>query len=131
MSSPEARRVPEIRPAFPDLPEPRRFAWFAFLMQRQLVKDALKASAFRDAILLQGWVRTRRYAKGFSFVELNDGSCLKSMQVVIDAARPDYPQVARAHTGTAIEVRGRLVASQGQGQKWEVAADTFRIVGEA
>ncbi|MEY4688840.1 MAG: Asparagine--tRNA ligase, partial [Verrucomicrobiota bacterium] len=50
---------------------------------RTLVKDALHAAAApADPILLQGWVRTRRDAKGFSFIELNDGSCLKGVQVI-------------------------------------------------
>jgi len=47
-------------------------------MQRTLVKDALNATQPSDSILLQGWVRTRRDAKAFSFIELNDGSCLKA-----------------------------------------------------
>lgn len=101
-------------------------------MTRTLVKDALHASAPMDAILLQGWVRTRRDAKAFSFIELNDGSGLKGIQVIANATLPNYStEVATAHTGAAVEVRGRLVASQGQGQKWEVIADTFTVVGGA
>ena len=100
-------------------------------MQRTLVKDALHASEPRAAILLQGWVRTRRDAKSFSFVELNDGSCLKGMQVIVDASLPDYAAVARAHTGASVEVQGRLVESKGQGQKWEVVAEKFAVIGEA
>jgi asparaginyl-tRNA synthetase len=100
-------------------------------MQRTLVKDALNATAPCDALLLQGWVRTRRDSKAFSFVELNDGSCLKGLQVVVDATLPDYPNVARAHTGASVEVRGKLVASQGAGQKWEVVASEFKVIGEA
>jgi asparaginyl-tRNA synthetase len=84
-----------------------------------------------DAILLQGWVRTRRDAKAFSFIELNDGSSLKGLQIIVDAALPDYAQVARANTGAAIEVSGRLVASKGGGQQWEVVAATLTIIGEA
>jgi asparaginyl-tRNA synthetase len=100
-------------------------------MSRTLVKDALNASAPNDAIFLQGWVRTRRDAKAFSFIELNDGSCLKGLQVIVDATLPDYAQVARANTGASIEVRGRLVESKGQGQKWEVVAEKFTVLGEA
>ena len=100
-------------------------------MSRTLVKDALQAAAPMDAILLQGWVRTRRDSKAFSFVELNDVSFLKGMQVVIDATCPDYAQVARANTGACIEVRGRLVESKGAGQKWEVVAEKFTVLGEA
>jgi asparaginyl-tRNA synthetase len=100
-------------------------------MLRTLVKDALSATAPSDAIFLQGWVRTRRDAKAFSFIELNDGSCLKGLQIIVDAALPDYAQVARANTGASVEVRGRLVESKGGGQKWEVVAERFTVLGEA
>jgi asparaginyl-tRNA synthetase len=101
-------------------------------MSRTLIKDALAAPAPADAILLQGWVRTRRDAKTFSFLELNDGSSLKGIQVIADSSLPNYAtEIARAHTGASIEVRGKLVASQGQGQKWEVVAAEFKILGEA
>ncbi len=101
-------------------------------MHRTLVKDALAATTPMDAILLQGWVRTRRDAKAFSFIELNDGSCLKGIQVIADAALPNYAtEIAKANTGAAVEVRGRLVESKGQGQKWEVVAGSFTVVGEA
>ena len=85
-----------------------------------------------DAIFLQGWVRTRRDAKAFSFLELNDGSCLKGIQVIADAALPNYAtEIAKAHTGASVEVRGKLVESKGQGQKWEVVASSLTILGEA
>ena len=100
-------------------------------MPRTFVKDALNATAPRDAILLQGWVRTRRDAKTFSFIEVNDGSSLKGIQVIANSALPDYAQIEKVSTGAAIEVRGKLVASQGQGQKWEVIAESFNVVGEA
>jgi len=100
-------------------------------MQRTLVKDALNATAPNDAILLQGWVRTRRDAKAFSFIELNDGSNLKGLQIIVDATLPDYANVARANTGASVEVHGKLVASKGQGQLWEVVAEKFTVIGEA
>lgn len=100
-------------------------------MQRTLVKDALTAGAPMDAILLEGWVRTRRDAKSFSFIELNDGSSLKGIQVIANAALPDYAHIDQVNTGAALSVRGKLVASQGQGQKWEVVAESFTIVGGA
>ena len=101
-------------------------------MPRTFVKDALNATAPMDAILLQGWIRTRRDAKAFSFLELNDGSCLKGIQVIADAALPNYAtEIAKAHTGASIEVQGRLVESKGSGQKWEVVASSFTILGEA
>lgn len=100
-------------------------------MPRILVKNALNSAAPADSILLQGWVRTRRDAKAFSFIELNDGSCLKGIQILVDATQPDYAQVARANTGASVEVHGKLVESKGQGQKWEVVAEKFTVLGEA
>jgi asparaginyl-tRNA synthetase len=100
-------------------------------MPRTLVKDALHATQPADAILLEGWVRTRRDAKTFSFIELNDGSSLKGIQVVADAALPDYAHIEKVATGASIRVHGKLVPSQGQGQKWEVVAASFTVLGEA
>jgi asparaginyl-tRNA synthetase len=100
-------------------------------MQRTLVKAALNATAPSDALLLQGWVRTRRDAKAFSFIELNDGSCLKGLQVIVDAALPDYAHIARATTGASVEVQGPARRLQGRGQKWEVVAEKFTVLGEA
>ena len=100
-------------------------------MKRTLVKDALASSTALDAILLQGWVRTRRDNKAFSFIELNDGSCLKSIQIIADATLPAYAHIEKVTTGASIEVRGKLVASAGAGQTWEVAAENFAVIGEA
>lgn len=100
-------------------------------MKRTLIKDAHNATAPIDSILVQGWVRTRRDAKGFSFVELNDGSCLKGLQVIVDAALPGYDQIQQITTGAALSVTGKLVASQGGGQKWEVTAAAFELLGPA
>jgi asparaginyl-tRNA synthetase len=100
-------------------------------MSRTLVKHALAATAPMDSILLQGWVRTRRDAKAFSFIELNDGSSLKGIQVIADAGLPDYVHIQKANTGASIEVRGKLVPSKGQGQQWEVVAEKFTVLGEA
>lgn len=100
-------------------------------MQRTLVKDALNATAAMDAILLEGWVRTRRDAKAFSFIELNDGSSFKGIQVIANATLPGYAHIEKVTTGASLRVTGKLVPSQGQGQKWEVVAEGFEVVGEA
>jgi asparaginyl-tRNA synthetase len=95
------------------------------------VKDALQSTAPVAPILVQGWVRTRRDSKGFSFIELNDGSCLRSLQIIARNSLPNYVEVQRLTTGASIIVRGELVASQGKGQSWEVVADKIDIVGDA
>src|SRR5713101_6888342 len=95
------------------------------------VKDALESTAPRAAILVQGWVRTRRDSKDFSFIELNDGSCLRNFQIIAKNTLPNYTAVQRLNTGASIAVRGALVDSQGKGQRWEVVAEEIQIVGTA
>lgn len=100
-------------------------------MQRTFVREALRATAPVDSIFLQGWIRTRRDAKGFSFIELNDGSCLKNLQVIVDANCAAFADIHRFTTGSSIEVEGALVESKGAGQAWEVQAATVRLIGSA
>ncbi len=84
-----------------------------------------------DEILIKGWVRTKRDSKGFSFVELNDGSCLKTIQVVIDHTPEIENALARVGTGAAVAISGELVESPGKGQKWEVRGRSIEVLGEA
>ncbi len=93
------------------------------------VKAALASSAPVEEILVNGWVRTRRDAKTFSFLELNDGSCLKNIQVIVDSALGNYAEIQHLNTGASVAVRGRLIPSQGAGQKWELAATSVLVLG--
>ncbi len=95
------------------------------------VKDALAADAPRDAVLVRGWVRTKREGKGFAFLEVNDGSCLKNLQVVVDEGVVAPAVLAEAGTGAAVQVMGALVESPGKGQKWEMKATGLTVVGGA
>src|SRR5690242_7289568 len=95
------------------------------------IKHALQSSAPIDGIQIQGWVRTRRDSKDFSFVELNDGSSLKNLQVIARNSLPNYAEIEKLTTGASVRVAGALVASQGKGQKWELVAENIEIVGLA
>src|SRR5213080_4498915 len=95
------------------------------------IKDALQGTAPIDSLQVQGWVRTRRDSKDFSFIELNDGSTLRNLQIIAKNALPNYPAVQRLATGASISVTGALVPSQGKGQRWELVADKIDIVGTA
>jgi asparaginyl-tRNA synthetase len=95
------------------------------------INDALQGTAPTAAIQVQGWVRTRRDSKDFSFIELNDGSSLRNLQIIAKSSLPNYAAVQRLGTGASIRVIGALVASQGKGQKWELVADNIDIVGTA
>ncbi|MBP7827073.1 MAG: asparagine--tRNA ligase [Verrucomicrobia bacterium] len=98
---------------------------------RTLIKHILAATEPQDSVTIKGWVRTRRDAKGFSFLELNDGSCLANAQVIVDADTAGAEPVARFTTGASAVVTGRLVASPAAGQKWELRAARIELIGPA
>ena len=100
-------------------------------MRRTRVLEALHSAQATDAILVKGWVRTRRDAKGLSFLEINDGSCLKNLQVIVDAATPAAAALDTITTGAAVTIEGALVASPGKSQQWEVHAGALRLLGGA
>ena len=100
-------------------------------MKRSKIVELLRTDAPESAVLVKGWVRTRRDSKGFSFLEINDGSCLKNIQIIADADIDDYPAVRDLSTGAAVAVTGSLVASPGGGQRWEIQAKTLEVLGRA
>lgn len=100
-------------------------------MKRIKIAHLLRAGTPRDQVLIKGWVKTRRDSKNFSFIEVNDGSCLQNMQVIADAELDNYQKITRLTTGSAVAVSGRLAASQGAGQRWEIQADTVEILSLA
>ncbi|ETX05605.1 MAG: asparaginyl-tRNA synthetase [Candidatus Entotheonella gemina] len=100
-------------------------------MRRTRVNDTLQSQAPMSSVLVKGWVRTRRDAKGFSFIELNDGSCLQNLQVIVDDDSDASASVKQVNTGAAVEVEGELVASPGKGQQWELRASRVAILGGA
>ena len=101
------------------------------MMKRQKIAELLKIEKPIENILIKGWVRTKRDSKTFSFIEVNDGSCLKNMQIVVDEKTPDYSEIKKLTTGSALAVWGNLVPSQGGGQKWEVHTIKIDIISMA
>ncbi len=84
-------------------------------------------------ITAKGWVRTRRDSKnGFSFIELNDGSCMKSLQVVVESTVPGYEQsIKDVTTGASVSIEGTVKESPGKGQRIELHASSLTILGAA
>jgi asparaginyl-tRNA synthetase len=82
-------------------------------------------------VRVQGWLRTRRTSKDFSFLELNDGSSLSGLQVVAEAGLPGYEAVPHLNTGSSLIATGTLVASQGKGQALELKAEALTVVQNA
>jgi asparaginyl-tRNA synthetase len=101
-------------------------------MTKASVKDALSGRiAAGGMVTVQGWVRTRRDSKaGLSFVNVSDGSCFDPIQVVAAASLASYEDEIRHLTaGCAIVAEGRLVASQGKGQSFELQAARIEVLG--
>jgi len=100
-------------------------------MKRQLIKYILRRTPDGTPVTVAGWVRTRRDSKGgFSFVEINDGSCFANLQIIADAGLPNYADdIQRLHPGSAVVVTGLLTASQGAGQAVELHAADVRVLG--
>ncbi len=96
---------------------------------RSSITELLHAQSPRSAVRVAGWVRTRRDAKAFSFLEINDGSCLASLQVVVDTECEGYARLKDASTGSAVTVTGELIESLGKGQRFELRARMLEIVG--
>jgi asparaginyl-tRNA synthetase len=95
------------------------------------IKDVLRTCVPIDAVRVQGWIRTRRDSKDFSFIELNDGSSLRNIQIIARNTLSNYADIQRLTTGASIGVNGALVASQGKGQKWELVAKNIEVIGTA
>jgi len=100
-------------------------------MKRTKINRFTQLDTSPGQVLVKGWVRTRRDAKGFSFMEINDGSCLKNLQVVAGSDLPNYADIQGITTGSAVAVQGDLVASPGKGQKWEIQAKDIEIISLA
>ncbi|MCK4624713.1 MAG: asparagine--tRNA ligase, partial [Phycisphaerae bacterium] len=104
-------------------------------MNRTLIKDALTDATVGSEITVAGWVRTVRNHKGknrFSFITLNDGSCLATIQAVADPKLSNYESdVVHLTAGCSVVVTGKLVESQGKGQSVEIQADEVRVLGLA
>jgi asparaginyl-tRNA synthetase len=98
---------------------------------RSLIKHVLRREEPTDDLHVAGWVRTRRDSKAFSFLELNDGTCLANLQIVADAGIPGYENIARMATGASVEIHGKLIPSPAAGQKWEMQATSLKLLGEA
>ncbi|MBN2644413.1 MAG: asparagine--tRNA ligase [Desulfuromonadaceae bacterium] len=90
------------------------------LLQEQAVQN----------LTVRGWVRTVRRSKEVVFIELNDGSCLASLQLVATES-VDAQALAAVTTGACIEARGDLVASPAAGQRWELRVTQLEVLGEA
>lgn len=102
-------------------------------MEKISVAAARRPEAIGRQVRVQGWIRTRRDSKGgFSFLEINDGSCLGNLQIIADSGLTNYEaEVKRLSAGCSVTVTGLVKSSGGQGQATEVAAQQVTVHGWA
>ncbi|RPH37556.1 MAG: asparagine--tRNA ligase, partial [Desulfobulbaceae bacterium] len=96
------------------------------------INSVLQRQTAGEKVEIAGWVRTRRDTGGFSFLEVNDGSCLANLQIIADKTLENYEQdVKRLTTGCSVRVEGTLQKSPAKGQAVELLASRIEVVGWA
>ena len=88
-------------------------------MERTTIKNILSVDEPPGDVLVQGWVKTRRSSKSVTFVQVNDGSTLRDLQIVVDEASQDYALANSLTTGCSVSIVGKVVESQGKGQRYD------------
>ena len=81
-------------------------------------------------VVLQGWIRNHRKQKEFGFIDFNDGTFFKSVQIVYDDKLESFDTIQSLHIGSAIEVEGMVVESPAKGQEFEVQMKSYKLLGE-
>src|SRR5688500_6893354 len=107
---------------------------FCTFMKKTRVKEMLSAkdssSLLGVAVSVCGWIRTVRQQKSFAFIEVNDGSTLSNLQIIMESTLPGYatllPQLSN---GTSVQITGQLTTSPGKNQALELRAQEIHIFG--
>jgi len=101
-------------------------------MVTRRIAELLRTGQPDESVTIKGWVRTKRELKGFTFIEVNDGSSLANLQVVLNSELPDYEEILKQlNTGASTEVSGVLVESPAKGQRIELKASSVNVYGDA
>ena len=101
-------------------------------MKKSRVKiSSLKNINLDNNICVKGWVRTKRQGKNVTFISLNDGSTINSLQIVLDMQKFKIELVEQINTGSSVEFSGNLIKSQGKIQNYELDATELVLLGES
>lgn len=102
-------------------------------MKKKLIKSLYRQTGdyLNQEIIVSGWVRTARSSKEFGFIEVNDGSFFKSLQVVFSSDLVNFSEIEKVSVGSSLEVVGTLVESPAAGQSFELKASQIKIISLA
>ena len=102
-------------------------------MEKALVKKLYRETSvfMGKEIEISGWVRKIRVSKGFWFIEINDGSFFKGVQIVFDETLANFDEISRVSIASSLIIKGLVVESQGAGQTFEVKAISIEVFQKA
>ena len=81
-------------------------------------------------VTLEGWVRNNRNQSNFGFIDFNDGTYFKSLQLVYDKDNKDFDMISKIRVGSSLRVKGTIVKSEGKGQSHEMKLDSVEVLGD-
>jgi len=93
---------------------------------RTKIKDILNSESLDYTVNIKGWVRSFRNNQ---FIALNDGSTIHNIQIVINPEQADEAVLKNIQTGASMNINGKVIASQGKGQRVEIVAENFEVLG--
>ncbi len=94
------------------------------------VKDLFKKDYLEKTVTINGWIRNHRKQKDFGFIDFNDGTYFKNLQIVYDRSLSNYEEITKFHIGSAIEVTGIIKKSSGSGQDIEMQLTNINLIGD-
>ena len=100
-------------------------------MKGAKISDLLVSADSGADVLVHGWVRTVRNSGSVSFLQVNDGSCLADIQIVVEGDALSLLDTTELSTGCSVRIDGTVVESLGKGQKYEIKASSVQIIGHA
>jgi asparagine--tRNA ligase len=105
----------------------------AYTMKKVTVKSLYRETEkyLDQEVIINGWVKKIRDQKNFGFIEVNDGSFFKGVQVVFDTRLSNFEEISHLSIISSIEVKGKLVKSQGAGQAFEIMAEEINVFQKA
>jgi len=94
------------------------------------VRDLLKNDYIGKEVTVQGWIRNHRKQKDFGFIDFNDGTFFKNLQIVYDNGLSNFDEIQKLHIGSAITAHGLIVKSEGAGQSIEMKLVDLKLEGD-
>ena len=94
------------------------------------VKDLFEKKIKNKEVTISGWIRNHRKQKEFGFIDFNDGTYFKNLQIVYDNSLKSFEEIQKLHIGSAITVTGKIIESQGSGQSIEMQLKSFTLEGD-